>query len=207
MLRTRAPKRFAEALTGFTNGPTSVMPRASQPHTPDLDLAARRQFAAEGATATVLTPDLKTFCQSGVSVIVAAGGPGEMPVAGVGSGCRVLSSGNMRLLLHRSGNEGLLATAERGGLVSATFSQPLTHRSIQVKGRLAAIAPPSAGDGDEAARQMTGLHRELVAIGDKPAFCEAYCHVRADDLVSVEITLEAAFVQTPGPGAGAELKP
>lgn len=183
------------------------MPRASQPHTPDIDLAARRQFAAQGASAAVLTPDLESFCQSGVSVILAAGGPGEPPVAGVGSGCRMLPGGTMRLLLHRSGNEVLLAAAERGGLVSATFSQPLTHRSIQVKGRLASIAPAAEGDGDLAARQMAGLHRELLIIGDKPAFSEAYCDVRAADLVAVEIILDAAFVQTPGPGAGAELKP
>ncbi len=183
------------------------MARASLPHSPDIDLAARRQYAANGFTAAILTPDLEAFCQSGVSVIVAAGGPGEPPVAGVGSGCRVLPGDRIRLLLHRSGNECVLSAAERGGRVSATFSQPFTHRSIQVKGSGAAIVSPAPGDGAEAARQMAGLSHELIVIGNTRAFAEAYCHVNESDLVAIEFVLEAAFVQTPGPGAGAELKP
>src|SRR5262245_35076485 len=110
------------------------MPRASLPHTPDVDLAARRAYVVEGGTSGVLTPDLEAFCQSGISVIVAACRPGETPVGGLGCGCRILADGRMRLLLPRPGNEGLLAAAERGARIAATFTQPFTHRSIQVKG-------------------------------------------------------------------------
>lgn len=183
------------------------MPRASQPHTPDIDLAARRAYAAEGGTVGVLTPEIEAFCQGGVSVILAACGAGGAPVAGLGRGCRILPDGRMRLLLSRSGNERLLAIVERGGSIAATFTQPITHRSIQVKGSRAVVA--SAGDKDRqaAVRQGEVLRRELIDVSYPPAFAAAYCHVDSGDMVAVDLMLDAAFVQTPGPAAGAELRP
>ena len=183
------------------------MPRASQPHTPDHDLAAQRAYVSGRPGPAILTPDLADFCQSGVSVILAASGPGEAPVAGIGLGCRVLREGKFRILLHRSGNDALLATAQRGGRVSATFSQPYTHRSIQVKGTVIAIATASDDDSAAATRQMAGLSDELLVIGEATEFANAYCYVDAADLVAIDIAPNAAFVQTPGPGAGAELTP
>jgi hypothetical protein len=183
------------------------VPRASSPHTPEIDLAARRVLAAEGGAAPVLTPDLAAFCQSGVSVIVAACRRGEAPVAGVGCGCRVLPDGRMRLLLLRSANSRLLAVVERGGSVAATFSRPITHRSIQVKGSRAVMASATDEDRQAAVLQGDGLRRELIEVDYPPDFAAAYCHVELRDIVAVDLTPDAAFVQTPGPGAGAELKP
>ncbi len=183
------------------------MPRASQPHTPDIDLAARRAYAGGGGTSEVLTPDLAAFCQSGVSVIVAACLPAGAPVAGLGCGCRVLPDGRMRLLLPRPGNEGLLAMVEQGAAIAITFSQPITHRSIQVKGSRGVVAALEEADRLEAVRQSRGIRGELVDVGYAPTFAEAYCRVDLDILVALDLTLDAAFVQTPGPGAGAELKP
>lgn len=182
------------------------MPRASQPHTSDDDLAARRAYAVESGEASVLTPDLEAFCQGGVSVIVAAGGPGEAPVVCVGCGCRILPDGRMRLLLPRRGNEAVVTVAERGGHVAATFSQPVTHRSIQVKGARASVATPTDEDRQAAVRQRMGLRGELIDVGHASAFASAYCNVDPGDIAAIDITLHAAFVQTPGPGAGAELK-
>lgn len=183
------------------------MSRASQPHTPDVDLTARRAYAVEAGTRGVLTPDIEAFCQSGISVIVAACRPGETPVAGLGCGCRILPDGRMRLLLPRPGNERLLAMAERGARIAITFSQPFTHRSIQVKGSQAGVAAPDERDKREAVRQSRGICRELVEVDYPPAFAEAYCRVDPDIIVALDLTLDAAFVQTPGPGAGAQLKP
>lgn len=183
------------------------MPRASQPHTPDIDLAARRAYAVAAGTPGVLTPELEAFCQSGLSVIVAACMAGEAPVAGLGCGCRILSDSRMRLLLPRSGNERLLALAERGARIAITFSQPITHRSIQVKGSQAGVATPDEQDRREAIRQSNGVRLELADVGYPPAFAEAYCRVDPDIIVGLDITLDAAFVQTPGPGAGAQLTP
>ncbi|GAB4363189.1 MAG: hypothetical protein Kow0026_27550 [Oricola sp.] len=179
------------------------MPRAPEPHTPDIDLAARRAVAAEG----VLTPELEAFCQGGVSVVLAASLRGEPPVAGIGYGCRVLPGGRMRILLQRAANAPLLDLARRGAGLAATFSQPFTHRSIQVKGSGAVVAEPGRDDLSRAVRQADGLRRELVEVQYAPDFAAAYCTVDEADLAAIDITLDSAFVQTPGPGAGAELKP
>lgn len=183
------------------------MPRASKPHTPDIDVAAHRAYAVGGGVAAILTPDLESFCQSGVSVIVAVCSPGEAPLAGLGCGCRILSDRRMRLLLPRPGNEILLAKLEGGARIAVTFSQPITHRSIQVKGSQAVVTTADEEDRREAVRQSQGVRRELIEVDYPPAFAEAYCQVKPEIIVGVDITLDAAFVQTPGPGAGAELKP
>lgn len=183
------------------------MPRASQPHSPESDLAARRAYVATEGAPRVLAPELAEFCQSGVSVIVGACVAGETPVAATGYACRIMSGNRFRLLLRRQGNEGLLDAVERGGAIAATFSQPTTHRSIQIKGSGAVIVPATGEDRLEALRQTDGLRVELIEIGYPPAFAAAYRHVVEDDLVAIDLTPDAAFVQTPGPGAGAELKP
>jgi hypothetical protein len=183
------------------------MPRAAQPHTPAFDLAARRAYAAEGGTPRVLTPELEAFCQSGISVIVGACRAGEAPIAGLACGCRILPDGRMRLLLPRPGNEGLLAMVEQGAGIAITFTGPFTHRSIQVKGSHAVVVASDEVDKQEAVRQSQGMRRELVEVDYPPAFAAAYCRVDTDVVVTVVLTLDAAFVQTPGPGAGAELKP
>jgi hypothetical protein len=180
------------------------MARASKPHTPEAELAIRR---AHGGPGGALTPELKAFCQSGVSVIVAACGPGGVPVAGLGYGCSFLADGRMRVLLARSANTGLLGAMGSNGGIAATFTQPSTHRSIQVKGSGATIAAPSGQDRQEAVRQMEGLRRELVGAEYAAPFAAAYCHVDEEDIAAIDFTAEAAFAQTPGPGAGAELKP
>ncbi|MFZ2101246.1 MAG: hypothetical protein WAU86_11845 [Oricola sp.] len=179
------------------------MPRAYEPHSPEIDIAARRA----AATDAVLTPELEDFCQSGLSVVIGVCAPGEAPIAGIGCGCRILPDGRMRLFLMRSHNPSLLAVVERGGGVAATFSWPITHRSIQIKGSRAAVAEPDDEDRDIAVMQHDRLRRDLVEINYSPAFSAAYCRVDPHDIVAIDFTPEAAFAQTPGPGAGAELKP
>lgn len=154
-----------------------------------------------------LAPDLVAFYQSGVSVIIASCLPDGRPVSGLAFACRVLPTGTIRILLSPTTCEPLLQAVKQGGAFAATFTQPTTHRSIQVKAERAEVV--SAGDEDlEAARLQCGRFcQELVEIGYAPAFSAAYCHQDASDMVAIDMEPGCAFVQTPGPGAGTELQP
>lgn len=182
------------------------MPRALHPHTPDDDLQALNALVGGTAAHPVLTPDIISFCESGVSVIIALGGRDAAPVAGMGSGCRMLQTGRMRLLLPGESNRSLLEAAAQGEPVAVTFSQPVTHRSIQVKGVGTAVVEPTDHDRLEAIRQLAGLSEELREIDFTSPFTDAYCHVDEDGIAAIEFDPLQVFVQTPGPGAGAELK-
>lgn len=182
------------------------MPRALHPDTPDAALQALAAQAAAPCPDSILTDEIAAFCQGGVSVIIALGGQGETPIAGTGSGCVVLTTGRMRLLLPATGNEALLLAARSGRPVAATFSRPVTHRSIQIKGDETTLGVANDEDIASARRQLAGLHVELRDIDYTQQFCDAYCYVADHDVAVIEFTPRQAFVQTPGPGAGAELK-
>ncbi|MHA6298634.1 hypothetical protein [Devosia sp. CAU 1758] len=182
------------------------MPRAAHPNTPQDELAALNTSAASRASTDILTDDIAAFCQSGVSVIVALGGAGAVPQVGNACGCRLFEDGLMRVLLHRSGNQALLDAAIEGAPLAVTFSRPITHRSIQVKGPVAAVATLSETDRQAGIDQAAGLDRELRDTDYPARFTTAFCHVDAADLAGIDFRPQSVFVQTPGPGAGAELK-
>ncbi|SDB59560.1 hypothetical protein SAMN02982931_04810 [Bauldia litoralis] len=88
-----------------------------------------------------------------------------------------------------------------------TFTQPSTHRSIQLKADSAVLSTVDATDGAAVAVQTAGLRAELVDDGYSEAFAAAYCAYEPDELAAVDFVPESAFVQTPGPNAGSALQP
>ncbi len=182
------------------------MPRAQRPHSPEAELAALSACTDDLGAGSVLSAELAEFCQSGVSVIIAVGGRGNVPLSGQGCACRVLEDGRMRILLLRRSNHAIIAAADQDAPIAVTFSQPLTHRSIQIKGINPATGEPTLSDRQAAVEQSAGLEQELRDVDYARRFTEAYCAVDVDDLVALDFDPVAAFVQTPGPGAGAELR-
>ncbi|MFC5585322.1 hypothetical protein ACFPOD_09370 [Nitratireductor kimnyeongensis] len=182
------------------------MPRAQRPHSPEAELAAHSACTGDLGIDTILSAELSEFCESGVSVIIAVGGRGNVPLSGQGCACRVLEGGRMRILLLRRSNQAILAAADQGAPVAVTFSQPHTHRSIQIKGVDVITGECSPSDRQAAVEQLAGLEQELRDVDYARRFTEAYCAVDVDDLVALDFYPVAAFVQTPGPGAGAELR-
>lgn len=90
--------------------------------------------------------------------------------------------------------------------IAATFSRARDHRSIQLKAASAVQREAESADLPEIARQSTILRDELVALGYTRAQAIAYTAFDPSDLAVVEFTPERVFTQTPGPGAGAELR-
>lgn len=155
-----------------------------------------------------LSPELAAFCESGISIVVAAHGSEGWPVVGLALACRAdPARQRLRLVLARTPNLALLDAVREGGTVAATFSQPGSHRSIQMKGGFARLEAVKAEDRSCAAQQAQAFRRIMVQGGYSDSFAAAYCAYRPEDLAALSFAPAAAFLQTPGPGAGAALQP
>jgi hypothetical protein len=182
------------------------MPRALQPFTPFQDIEARRRWSGP-VISGVLTEELAEFCESGVSVVIAAATADGLPIAGRAKACRIMPSGTMRIFLPAPANTLLLAAIGQGSPVAVTFSAPRNHRSIQVKSRAVRRVELEEGDLDRVERQVRIFDDELVFVHYTPRFSAAYTAYRPEEIVAIELSPADAFVQTPGPGAGEQLAP
>jgi hypothetical protein len=175
---------------------------ASRPAQPQDDLSGRPPWQSPDGS---LAPDFASFVQAGVSICVGVCEPGRHPVAGLGLACRITGDGRLRLMLRQRGNERLLAAIAAGSRVAVTFTQPTTHRSIQLKAARADLAAPGPEDEPHRVRQHLALRDELVAIGYSTALATTYRAGEGEELSIIVFVPDDAFVQTPGPGAGSAL--
>lgn len=176
----------------------------SQYSSPSAELNRRRSWSGPTLAGGVLTAEIVDFCQSGISIVLASAEPGR-PFVGRGVGCRIDSSGEVRILLREPSNEGLLQAVERGGGVAVTFTQPSNDRSIQIKAVRAHVASLTAADGPTVLKQAAAFRLALMGVGYSEAFAAAYCAYEPHELVALDFMPERAFVQTPGPSAGSAL--
>lgn len=156
--------------------------------------------------AAALEAGQAAFIQGGVSVILATRNASLVADAIRGCGCRV--SRDLRrviVLVDRLRAAALVADVTANGQVAVVFSQPSTHRTIQLKGTDASVVRPKPSD-----RALVASHREdwvdeLCGIGYSREFAKAFWGPLPDALVAIAFTPTAAFQQTPGPGAGQPL--
>lgn len=158
-----------------------------------------------------LSPATAAFIQSGVSVRLASTTALRRPVVGRAIAAWPLEDRRrVTLILDRAANASLIDAVRESGMVAAVFTQPTTHRSLQLKGRDATIHAPDDDPVDlrqVIARQSRAFALELRDIGFAEDFIAAHCAHDAEDLVAVTFTCEGAFDQTPGPDAGAAVTP
>jgi len=161
------------------------------------DSTARPILDAEHA-AFILLP--------GISTTAASRGAGNLPELGRVHGCRV-SSDRTRLTVFLPSDQypGLIAALRETRAVAVVFSQPSTHRTIQLKGADAAVEPLAPGDAELAARATDSFAVGLGALGYDETMVRAAAWYDPAALVAVGFTPCAAFQQTPGPRAGAPL--
>ena len=181
------------------------MTHSFTPASPVKDIAAwERQRRPAGNQ--LLTPDLIAFAQAGVSVILATPGANGRPAVGMGVGCRIAPDGTMRVLLSAVSNAALLGAVAAGAGLAVTFTTAPDHRAFQVKATEAAISPACSDDLPEMDRQTAVFHDELVELGFPPDLARGYAAFDPGQLVAIEFRPDHVFTQTPGPGAGAELR-
>jgi hypothetical protein len=101
--------------------------------------------------------------------------------------------------------ERLLADIRRSGAVAVVFTEPSTHRTVQVKGSDARVTPLLDGDWHEVSAHADALVAEICPLGHPEPLIRALAECTPQQVVAVRFIPTSAFGQTPGPRAGAVL--
>jgi hypothetical protein len=139
----------------------------------------------------------------GVSVIASSCGPDFTPSVMRAVGSRVeAQGGRITVYVCRSQSAQLLGDVARSGRLAVVFSQPSSHKTLQLKTRGARLREAREDDVPVLQRYLRGMERELTLIGFGPVYARAMLAHRLEDVVAIEFAPELAFDQTPGPKAG-----
>lgn len=155
-----------------------------------------------------LSPATTAFIQGGVSIRLASCGIDGKPVTARAVAATVdAQRRRVTLLVDTTVATPFLEAVRGGGMVAAAFTQPTTHRSLQIKGGAAEVHPPAADALDIIDRHGRAFAVELREIAFSDAFIAAHEAFSPDALVAVTFSAADAFDQTPGPRAGDALAP
>lgn len=156
--------------------------------------------------ASLLSPELIAMMDKGVSVNVSSCSLELRPsiMRAVGS---VLTAGcqTVTVYVSRSQSRQLIQDIATTGRIAVVFSEPATHRTVQLKARAARIRCAEPPDEAALARYLASMEQEVGRVGYGPAFTQAMLANRLEDVVAISFEPLQAFDQTPGPGAGTAL--
>lgn len=153
-----------------------------------------------------LPPETLALMARGVSVIVGSRDAAMRPSIMRGVGSDVAPDGStVTVFLSRPQSRQLLQDIASTGQLAVVFSEPATHRSVQLKATGARIRPAQEADRPLLARYLASMEREIARAGYPPEMARTMLAHRLEDVVAVSFAPEQAFDQTPGPKAGRPL--
>ena len=156
--------------------------------------------------AAPLPPDLVAMMARGISVIVAARDAGLRPSLMRAVGSRVEADGrDITVYLSRPQSRQVLEDLASNGHIAVVFSEPSTHRTVQLKASRVDMRGADEGDAPVLERYLRSMESEIQRVGFAPPLTRAMLAHRLQDVVAVRFTPEQAFDQTPGPRAGSPL--
>ncbi|MGE5596699.1 MAG: pyridoxamine 5'-phosphate oxidase family protein [Hyphomicrobiales bacterium] len=147
---------------------------------------------------------LKAFLESGIATEVAtvdgAGRPHHTP----GWGPRICDGGAvLQLFLEDPRATQALSDIAETGRLAVVFADPVTYRSIQLKGYASVAGAALPGDTRWIERHRNAFLACIAMIGDPPS---ALRNMWMDTTYTrVDVRIEQAFDQTPGRRAGVPL--
>lgn len=144
----------------------------------------------------------------GVSTIASACDAALRPSVMRAVGSTLNANGTwVSVFLARRQSRQLLQDLAHHGRIAVVFSQPSTHRTLQVKADRVQMRPMAEADRPVLDRYLAAMERELIEVGVGPAFTRAMLAYTPEDVVVVEFEPQEAYDQTPGLRAGARLAP
>jgi len=155
----------------------------------------------------VLDPTNAAFIQGGVSISACSCDSKNTPSMARCVGCRVSSDGkSITVFVPGSRSAEFLAGIRAGRQIAIVFSQPNTHRTIQLKGNNAAVSPIVTGDAELVQRYVHAFLAEVCPLGFSADAVRALITCDASDLRAITFEVSRAFDQSPGVRAGQPLE-
>ncbi len=157
-------------------------------------------------TPSLLPPDLAALMARGISVNVASRDAAMRPSLMCAVGSRVDDGGrSITVFVSRRQSRQLVQDVAATGCIAVVFSEPATHRTVQVKATRASLRNATREDEAVLARYLASMEIEIQRVGHPPPVTRAMLAHRLDDVVAISFEPEQAFDQTPGPKAGTPL--
>lgn len=153
-----------------------------------------------------LPPDLLAMIQRGVSCLVGSRDAHLRPSVMRAVGSQVSVDGrSVTVFVARRQSRQLVEDIAATGCVAVVFSEPATHRTVQLKALHASLRNADETDEPALAGYLASMEREIQRVGFAPPLTRAMLAHRPSDLVAISFEPELAFDQTPGPRAGARI--
>lgn len=153
-----------------------------------------------------LSADWIAMMDKGVSAIVSACSLDMRPSIMRAVGTAIAAGGgSVTLYVARPQSRQLLQDIASTGRLAVVFSEPATHRTLQLKATEARIRCADATDEPALARYLASMETEIEQVGYAPAFTRAMLASRLEEVVAISFEPSQAFDQTPGPKAGSAL--
>ena len=151
-------------------------------------------------TTLVLTAELVEYMESGVSLLVGSRDASLRPASARAFGVEIdAPSCSATVFVAAAGCETTLRNLRDNGQLALTFSRPIDHRSLQVKGRVLSITETDERQQRIQDRYFSLWSEGLIFTGLPQALLR---RVRYYPSYALQFQLESMFDQTPGPGAG-----
>ena len=147
--------------------------------------------------------ELKELCESGVAVLIGWVDSTGHPRVNYAWGPRVHPDARtLSVYVERERCATLVALAAARPQIAVTFAEPVSARSIQMKGPLVGMGEPNEAERAWVARQRDAMTVSTSLIGDPPHIIR---NLWMDDVIRFDVHVDRAFDQTPGPNAGRPL--
>jgi hypothetical protein len=149
----------------------------------------------------VLDPDLVAFVQGGVAVGVATRDADCRPAFARAWGPDVSPDGNvLRLCVDAPSGSATRANLEENGAIAVGFNPPTSARGLQIKGVAASVREPAPEELERCERHFVAFSVEGARVGVSEGLLRRV--FTASEFVSVMLSIDEVFDQTPGAGAG-----
>lgn len=154
----------------------------------------------------LLSPEHIAMIGKGVSAIVASRNAALRPslMRAVGTGISTDGS-EITVYLARTQSRQLLQDLAATGHLAVVFSEPLSHRTVQVKSKAVRLRAADESDLPLLRRYLASMEYEVACVGFDADFVRAMLACELGDVVAVSFRPDEAYDQTPGPRAGSAL--